>query len=233
MGTRLIFYSGERLAASTSSVFVPTAVEITDVSRQGRAFLTATRLLYMLVAPFCIGSMAIAPELVAWLPPKWAGLAPVLRAYAFGTMFAPMNHLTYSILAVHGKSAQLFKVALILLPIAGGGALLAALSGSVVALVLVWGGCLALGALLQLAIVWRILGLRRGYWSQILAPLASSLAMALIVRVTLHLLRLDADRIGLIVGAIVGALAYVVAAWLFMRPEILRIAELVKRSPRH
>lgn len=232
MGTRLIFYSGERLAASTSSVFVPTAVEIADVARQGRAFQTATRPLYMLVAPFCIGSMAIAPALVAWLPPKWAGLAPVLRAYAVGTIFAPMNHLIYSILAVHGKSAQLLKVALILLPIAWAGSLLGALSGSVVGLVFVWGGCLALGALLQLAMVWRILGLRMAYWGQFLTPLASSVAMAIIVRLPLHLLGLDGNRTGLIVGAIVGIVVYVVAAWVFMRPEIVRIAGLIKKSAR-
>ncbi len=230
MGTRLIFFSAERLCASTSAVFVPTAVEIGDVSRQARAFHSATRLLYMLVAPFCVGSIAIASELVAWLPPKWAALAPVLRAYAFGTLFAPMNHLTYSILAVHGKAAQLLRVALILLPIAWGGAALGAFSGSVVVLVLVWGGCLALGALMQLGLVWRILGMDRRYWSQILLPLAISAVMAVLVHSSLGAAGLAGRRTGLIVGALIGAAFYIGFAWLLMRPDITRIAGLMMKA---
>lgn len=230
MGQRLAFFPVERLSAATYAVFLPTIVEIGEGPRQARAFQAAMRLLVMLIAPFCFGTIAIAPELVSWLNPRWSGLAPVLCAFAVGSLFAPFNQLCSSVLVAHGRAAFLFRMAIALIPVTWAGAVVGALSGSVVVLVGAWGFGLAATAVILLRQVWRRLGLTTEFFAQIATPLGGGLIMAVAVRLALRLAGLGGQRAGLVLGALVGMAVYAAFAWLLMRADVVRTLELLKRS---
>jgi PST family polysaccharide transporter len=230
MGQRLVFIPMERLSASAAAVFVPTIVELDNLGRQARAFREAVRLLLLLGAPFCAGIFAIAPEVVALLPAKWSALAPILRAYAVGSLFSPFIHLTFSVLLAHGRSGLLLTIAFLLIPVTWGGAVLGAALRSVLVMAMVWGVGAGLCGVVQLVICARILKLRQALWSALLVPVAAAAVMAVAVRLVLRVAGCEGTPAGVALGVAVGAAVYAGLAWLTMRADIRRVTELLMKA---
>src|SRR5205814_679866 len=116
MGMKLVFLPVERLCGAIHNVFLTTTVELrSDLAAQGRAFQSAARLLLMIVAPFAIGAIAVAPEVVALLPPQWAGIVPLLTVYGLTALLLPLNYLTIAVLVAEGRAGLLLRIAVALI----------------------------------------------------------------------------------------------------------------------
>jgi O-antigen/teichoic acid export membrane protein len=232
MGMKLVFLPVERLGGAMYSVFLPAAVELGDDARQAQAFKAAARLILMVVGPFSLGTVAIAPEIVALLPPRWFGLEPVLRIYALTSLFSPISYLAMSVLVAHGRAGSLLRAAIAFIPMCWAAAILGVISGSVVGMVAAWSFSIVIGTVVFVWLVYRRLSLGADFWTAMLAPVSASLLMACLVRISVSLLGLKGTRIGLAVGAVEGALLYGALAWLMMRPDLLRVVRLLKESRR-
>ena len=230
MGMKLVFSPVERLSGAMYSVFLPATVEMADDVRQGRAFKSAIRLLLIVVAPFCLGTVAIAPELIALMPPRWLGLAPVLRLYALTSLFAPLGYLAMSVLIAHGRASALFRASIALIPICWAAAIIGALSHSVLGMVAAWSVSIVVGAVLFVWLIRRRMSLGIDFWVAVAVPLLASALMALSVRLSLALLGLVDTRLGVLVGALVGAVTYGAFAWLMMRNDLIRVTQLLRES---
>jgi O-antigen/teichoic acid export membrane protein len=230
MGARLIFVPIERLSGAIYSVFLPALAQLSNVERQAAAFRSTLRLLFMAVGPLALGTVAIAPEIVALLPPKWAGLAPLLRVYAITALFLPVNYLSLSVLVGHGRASVLLRTSIALIPICWAGAAFGALSGSVLVMTLAWSFAITLGVSVAFWFAWRELGLSKTVWRSITVPLGVSAAMASAVWAIVHLCGLGGKRGGFAVGAATGAVIYVVLLQFTMAPDVSRIVTLLRRS---
>ncbi len=230
MGVKLVYVPVERLCGAVYNVFFPTMVELGDAEKQARAFQTAARLLFMIVAPFVFGTIAIDREIVALLPEKWVSMVPIVDAYALTALVLPLNYLSLAVLIAHGRAGFLLRMAIGLIPVCWAGAAIGALSGSVLAMVGAWAFAIVLGAGIAFARTWRQLKLTRSFWSALIAPLAVSAAMAFAVRVVVLVTRVRGRRIGMPVGAVAGAIIYAALVWLFMRADVIRMATLLGQA---
>jgi O-antigen/teichoic acid export membrane protein len=228
MSTKLAYQPVERICGAIYSVFLPTMTELAEPARQSRAFQSATRLLMMIVAPFCLGVVAVAPEIVAWLPARWSMLAPVLRFYAATSLFQPIGYLSMSVLVAHGRAGALLRTSLALIPISWGAAILGALSRSVMGMVAAWSFATIVGGLILLALVRSSFVLGSRFFAAATVPVGVSILMALGVRVVLTLLKMDGTRTGMVIGSLAGTLIYGLGAWLVMRPDLTRAARLLR-----
>jgi PST family polysaccharide transporter len=230
MGVKLVFFPVERLCGAIYQVFLPTTVEMADPAQQARAFQSAHRLLLLVVAPFAFGTMAIAPEIVALLPPKWAGLSPLLVVYAATTLILPVNYLALAVLITHGKANVLLRMSIALVPVCWLGAAIGAFAGSVLAMVCAWSFAIVVAAGIAFGFVWRPLGLTREFWGKTLVPLSLGIGMAVAVRVIVHVSGLGGRRVGFVVGAASGALIYAVLVAAVMRQDVARVLDLLRRA---
>jgi teichuronic acid exporter len=226
MGMKLVYAPVERLCGAIYTVFLPTTVEIEDVEKKARAFYSAMRLLLMIVGPFALGTVAIDREIVALLPQKWASMVPLVDAYALTSLLLPVNYLSLAVLVAHGRAGVLLKMAIGLIPVCWAGAAIGALSGSVLAMVCAWSFAIALGAGIAFAFTWRDLKLTHAFWLKQVPPLAVSAAMGVAVRIVVSVAGLRGRRPGFVVGAVAGVLIYAALAWLFLRPDVTRVAGL-------
>jgi O-antigen/teichoic acid export membrane protein len=230
MGLKLVYQPVERLCGAIYSVFLPATVELKEVSRQGSAFQSAMRMLMIVVAPFCLGAFAIAPEIIALLPSKWAALTPVLRFYAATSLLLPVGYLSMSVLVAQGRVTALFRTSLILIPVSWAAAVIGALSRSVLGMVAAWSFAIAAGALTMLWLIWSGYGLGRGFLNAIGVPIAVGSLMAIGVRFVLDLSGFGGTRVGFLVGAIAGTMLYVGLAWLAMNADLVRAGRLVAQA---
>jgi len=230
LGYRLIFFPVERLCGAIYNVFLPTTVELADVPAQAQAFQGAARVLTMLVGPVALGTIAIAPEVVALLPPQWARMTPVLILYAATSLVLPLNYLSLAVLIAHGRAGLLLRIAVWLIPVCWIGSVAGALSGSVLAMVCAWSFAICVGAGSFFFFASRYLKLTRAIWRQMLPPLFFSVAMAAGVRAVLHLAALRARGAGFALGIVVGALLYGAFAWIGMRADVMRLARLLRQA---
>jgi O-antigen/teichoic acid export membrane protein len=230
MGTKLIFFPVERLCGAIYAVFLPATVELSDTDRQRAAFQSTLRLLLIVIAPISLGTVAVAPEIVALLPPKWAGLVPLLRVYALTALILPVNYLSLSVLVAHGLGRILLRTALILIPICWTGATVGALSGSVLAMVVAWSFCIIVGASVAFWFAWRQIALKTSIWLDMAAPVGMSLAMAVGVQLVVHSVGMDRRPVGFFVGVGVGILSYAALARVFMSADVFRAVDLFRRA---
>lgn len=182
----------------------------------------------MVVAPFCLGAVAVAPEIIAWLPARWSTLTPVLRFYAATSLIQPIGYLSMSVLVAHGRAGALLRTALALIPISWGAAILGALSRSVMGMVAAWSFAIVVGALILLALVRSSFALGSRFVAAATVPVAVGILMTLGVRVVLALLKMGGTRTGMVVGALAGAVIYGLGALLVMRSDLARAARLVR-----
>jgi PST family polysaccharide transporter len=230
MGMKLVYLPVERFCGAIYTVFLPATVELDLVARQSRAFKSAMRLLMIFVAPLSLGIVAVAPEIIMLLPPRWSGLTPILRLYAATTLVLPLGYLSMSVLVAHGLTSALLRTALALIPISWAGAIAGALSGSVLAMVAAWSFAITAGGVAFLWLIWRRLALGRDFWIATLVPVAMSAVMGVAVRLSLKILGLGGSRLGFVVGAVLGFLFYTVLAWLGMRTDLVRAGRLLRES---
>jgi O-antigen/teichoic acid export membrane protein len=230
MGVKLIFLPVERLCGAIYNVFLPATVELKDVAAQARAFQSAARLLMIVVGPFALGAIAIAPEVVALLPPQWAGMTPLLIVYGVTALLLPLNYLSLAVLVAQGHAGLLLRIALALIPLCWSGAVVGALMGSVLAMVCAWSFSIFVGAGTSFVYVWRYLQLKRGFWGQMSVPLFFSGVMALGVRAVLHLAALSGKRAGFALGAATGIVLYSALAWIGMRADVQRVIGLLRQA---
>jgi O-antigen/teichoic acid export membrane protein len=187
-------------------------------------------MLMIVVAPFCLGAFAIAPEIIALLPSKWAALTPVLRFYAATSLLLPVGYLSMSVLVAQGRVTALFRTSLILIPVSWAAAVIGALSRSVLGMVAAWSFAIAAGALTMLWLIWSGYGLGRGFLNAIGVPIAVGSLMAIGVRFVLDLSGFGGTRVGFLVGAIAGTMLYVGLAWLAMNADLVRAGRLVAQA---
>lgn len=232
MGTKLVQLPVDRLSGTMYSVFLPASVEMADDLRRARALSSALRLGLILVGPFALGATAIAPEIVAILPARWAGLAPVLRIYALTTLASPIGYLAMAVLVADGRATALLRMAIALIPVSWAAALLGAWSRSVIGMVLAWSFSTVTGSVVLVVLIWKKLRLGLDFWTAILVPTIVSAVMALAVRFTLAVLTLGGTRTGFVVGAATGALFYAALAWLTMRSDLQRVGQLLSTAIR-
>jgi O-antigen/teichoic acid export membrane protein len=230
MGARLIFVPIERVSGAIYSVFLPALAQLPSVERQAAAFQSTLRLLFIAVGPLALGTVAIAPEIVALLPPKWVGLAPLLRVYAITALLLPINYLSLSVLVGHGRASVLLRTSVALIPICWAGATLGALSGSVLVMTLAWSFAITVGVSVAFWFAWGELKLKHEVWRSIMLPLAVSAAMAMSVWATVHAFGLGGKRAGFAVGAATGAVIYVALLQFTMAADVSRIVTLLRRS---
>lgn len=230
MGNRLIYVPLERLCGAIYTVFLPASVQLSDVEKRAAAFQSTLRLLFLVVGPMAFGAVAIAPEVVALLPAKWSALGSVLRIYALTALCLPVNYLSLSVLVAHGRATVLLRMAVALIPVCWAGALLGALSGSVIAMVIAWSFAVVAAAAVELWFTWRELRLTPAFWRGIGLPIGVSAAMAGGVWATVHFLGLAGTRIGVAVGVPVGIVLYVVLAKATMAADVSRMMGLLGRS---
>jgi O-antigen/teichoic acid export membrane protein len=232
MGMKLVHLPVERLSGAMYSVFLPATIELRDDGRQGRAFKSAARLALIIIGPFALGTLAISPEIVALLPPRWHGLEPVLRLYALTTLVTPVGYLAMSVLVAHGRTDALLRTSIALIPVSWAAAIVGASSGSVLGMVAAWSFSVVSGTVVFVCLIRRRLALGRDFWAAVLTPVAMSALMALGVRLSLALLGLRGTRLGFIVGAVIGTVLYGAFAWLTMRTDLIRVTQLLKESLR-
>ena len=230
MGMKLIYLPAEKLCGATFAVFLPTTVEINNIPQQARAFQTAARVLLILVGPFALGAAAVAPEIIALLPAKWAGLAPLILAYAVTCLVLPINYLSLAILIAFGRERILLRMSIALIPVCWLGAVIGALSGSPLGIVCAWSFGIVVGTGISFWFVWRQLKLTREFWAKMVAPLAASLVMALVVRAVLYVTGLSGSRTGFMVGTSVGVALYGVLVWATMRADASRVLSLFRQA---
>ena len=232
MGMKLAYTPVERLSSAMYNVFLPATVELGEDGRQGRAFKSVVRLILIVVAPFSLGTVAIAPEIIALLPPRWLGLTPVLRLYALTSLFSPVSYLAMSVLIAHGRASALLRASIALIPVCWAAAIFGALSGSVVGMTAAWCLSVMAGGVLFVWLVRHRMALGVDFWIAIAVPLAVATLMALSVRLVLSLLGLSGTRLGVLVGGLVGAGVYGALAWLTMRGDLIRVMQLLRESMR-
>jgi PST family polysaccharide transporter len=230
MGMKLVHLPVERLSGAMYSVFLPATVELADDERQGRAFVSTARLGLIIVAPFAFGTLAISPEIVAMLPPRWLGLAPVLRVYALTTLVTPIGYLAMSVLVAHGRASALLRSAIALIPVSWVSAVLGAMSRSVVGMVAAWSFSVVTGTVVFVCLIWRRLALGAPFLRAILTPVLVSAAMAVLVRLVLSALALSGTRVGFMVGSVAGLVIYGVLAYFTMRADVVRVLGLLGQS---
>lgn len=228
MSMKLVFQPVERMCGAIYSVFLPTMAELADPARQSRAFHSAIRLLTMVVAPLCLGIVAVAPEIIAWLPARWSMLTPVLRFYAVTSLIQPIGYLSMSVLVAQGRASALLRTSLALIPISWGAAILGALSRSVMGMVAAWSFTIVVGSLIFLALVRSSFVLGSRFFAAATVPVGVSILMALGVRTVLALLKMGGTRTGMVVGALAGAFIYGLGAWLVMRSDLTGAARLLR-----
>jgi len=223
MGVKLVGMPVQRVSNALSNVFLPTVVQL-DSDRQGWAFARALRLTGLLIVPLSLGVFAVAPELVALLPPRWAVLTNTLRLYALGSLLEPIGCYSLAILIAHGRARSLLRLALILIPIGWGGTLLG--EWLVVGWML-WSSVNALSMLLM--VCWR-LELGREVWIALSAPLYSGAGMVLLVRVAVHVTGTVGRGVGFPIGLLVGAATYGAVLATLLRHDAQRLFEFFRAA---
>ncbi len=135
-----------------------------------------------------------------------------------------------SVLVAHGRASALLRTSIALIPVCWAAAIVGALSGSVLGMVAAWSFSIVIGTVLFAWLVRRRLALGTDFWVAVIVPVAISTLMALSVRLVLTGLGLGATRLGVLVGAVMGAIVYGALAWLTMRADLVRVTHLVKES---
>jgi PST family polysaccharide transporter len=230
MATRLASLPVHRFSGAISTVLLPAVVELDDPGRQAAAFASAARLTLMVVAPFCLGGAAVAPEAVALLPQRWSDLAPVLAVQSVGAIVEPVGYLALAMLTAQGRAGTMLRVALMLVPLSWAAAVAGALSGSIVVLAALAATANAIGAAAMVGALWRTLGLGRPFLRAVAAPIACAGVMAIAVRGIVVAGGFQGTRLGFAVGAGAGMLLYPVVLRIALREETAQALRIVREA---
>jgi len=232
MGVRLMVTPIMRICATLGAIFLPTMGHLEAPYQRGKAFSSAVRLTAVVTSPLSFGVFALAPEIVVLLPPRWAGLAPVLRILSMGTLVDAFAWYCLSVLTAQGRAAALLVLAVALIPLGWGGSALGVLLGTVEWVMAGWAVWYVVNASAMLAMVWRTLGLTRGFWRNLTLPFGSALFMAIVVRAAVLVVGGERTPRGCLVGVLAGIIAYGLALGTLMRTDTRTLVELLRQGLR-
>jgi len=218
---------GEHVA----SVLVPTMINI-EPSRRHRVFAEACGLLAIVVMPMAVGLACVADTLVkVLLSAEWQGVADFLAVLAAIAVLRPFTAANYSFLMASGRTWPLLWFEVLKMTVMFGGIALLAPYGAVVA-----ASALPMALAAQLVAGLVVLS-RHGFpvrtlFAQVWGP---ALAAAGIAAAVLPLREaFAATDVSLVVRLateiVVGAVVYVVAAWIFARATLLRFVHAAREQ---
>lgn len=232
MANRLLVMPIGRVCGAVSNVFLPAIIEVEGAEARARSFAGVVRLTAVVVLPVSIGVAAIAPEIAALLPSRWAGVEFPLRVFALGSIVDPVSWYAVALLLALGRASGLFRLGVVLLPLSWAAVVVGARSGVSAGLALawvVWNVAQAGGLLLMVS---QELPLRGALRAAYLRPLGSACAMGVGVRVVLRLTGTAGNSAGAFVGVATGILIYAgCMAWL-MRADAQKLISLLLQVPR-
>jgi O-antigen/teichoic acid export membrane protein len=219
-----------RICVSISSVFLPTLLELPTSEARGRAFASLSQVTMFVLVPLCLGTLAIAPELVAVFPDRWRGVTHALQITSAGLTLEPIGYLCVAVLSAQGRTSVLSRVGIFLLPVSWAGAIVGVSLGSVNWVLFAWAVVNIGGAAVLLALVWRSLHLGPWFLSAVLTPVAGAILMVGAVRTLLLVLPGLAPVARLPLGIACGSGVYLAFGSLFLRGPMMKIISLLRRS---
>jgi O-antigen/teichoic acid export membrane protein len=203
-----------------------------EPERQTRAFILAVKLTFLVAAPVCLGIAALAPDIVALLPPRWAHLAPVLRVLAIGTLAEPLASYSQMHLIALGRGKALLWVGVGSLIVGWSGTAAGVASGYVGGLAVAWAVWNAAQAALPLALASRWLHLGWPFWRELVKPLLCAGAMAGLAAAAAACCRAHAPGLALWIGVATGVACYGLSLVTLMRREFSQSIQLVRDAIR-
>ncbi len=199
-----------------------------DNARLEQVYRKYLRMMAFIIFPLMMGLAALSkPLILVVLTDKWSASIPFLQIMCFTMMWYPIHSINLNLLQVKGRSDLFLKLEVIKKII---GVLLLIIAIPFGLIYLIIGGVFS--SVLCLVINTHYTGklLNLGFWIQMkdLIPILSlSLFMGGIVWSTTLLLK-DMHLLQLIIGVFVGAITYLLFAYLFKVQEIKELLLLVK-----
>lgn len=219
MAVRLVASPVQKITSSLSGVFLPTLLQVPAQAR-GRAFARVVRISLLAISPVCVGVAVTAPEVVAWLPPRWAGLTGTLQAVSVGMLMEPIGWLAISVLTADGRAGAMLKAGLAFVPLFWAGSLIGVVHGNVERLAWAYAVTNSLGGLLLLALVWKRLELGSWFWWGAARPVGLMVVAGLTARLAVRGAAISGTRDGLWLGVVVGAVVYGMGLLAFQRGDL-------------
>jgi PST family polysaccharide transporter len=224
-----------QVGEQVGEVLLPSFAHMPPAERKD-ALIRSTGLLSLVIFPLAVGLGAVAPSLVkTLLRPEWAGVAPMLMVLSALSVTRPFgftiaSYLQASNLPRAAMWLNLSKVAILL-----GSVVLLGQLGPLWACVGV-GVAFGIQAHASMAVVAQKDAIRIGaFLRPCVGPLLACVPMALAVtgvRIGLAELGLDARGVSLVVELVVGAVTYVLSAFLFARTVTRELLDLVRAAAR-
>lgn len=231
MAVRLLTNPVQRVVAALSSVLLPALLRL-DPRERSRPFARAVRVALLVTAPASIVTAVLAPELAAWLPPRWAGMAETIRAVAVGLAIEPVGWFSIAVLTAQGRAPALLRFGTVFVCIGWVGSFVGAVAGSAAALA--WGGSCAnlLGGAILLGMVWRSLGLGRAFWDAVRSPFIASALAGAAARLAISFSHTGASRMGFAIGVASALVAYFIYLAVVLSADVRWILEAMRaRGP--
>lgn len=218
---------GEHVA----SVLVPTMVNI-EPSRRNQVFAEACGLLAIVVMPMAVGLACVAETLVkVLLSPEWQGVADFLAVLAAIAVLRPFTAAIYSFLMALGRTWPLLWFEVLKITVMFGGISLFAPYGAVVA-----ASALPIALAAQLAAGLVVLS-RHGFpvgtlFAQLWGPALAAAAIAAAVLPLRDAFSVTDVSLAVRLASeiVVGAVVYVVTAWLFARATLQRLVQAAREQ---
>ena len=228
MAQRLTLVPVQRVCMGVSAVFLPAVSTLEAREARGHALARAVGTLALGVVPACVGLFALAGEVVAFLPARWASLAPALRLFALAGLIEPVTYLSIAVATAGGHGPALLRCAAVLVPLWWGAAAVGVLTGSGTGFFACW----SVANVVAGTLLWRLARhdapaaatLAGAYaW-----PLALSVLMLLPVRGVLAVLQVQGTRAGLAIGVATGVVTYAALSWGLRREATRRAVRLLR-----
>jgi O-antigen/teichoic acid export membrane protein len=230
MAARLGNMPVQRLSSAVAGVFLPAAARLQGAERAS-AYASVLRLLLLLVGPFCAWMIAAAPEILSILPARWAGLEPIVRAIAAGSVLEPVGTLAWALVAASGRADLLLRFSAVFVPAAWLLSLAGALSGSATGLAVTWAVTNSLGAIGIALLMPRATGAPGLGLGLLAGPLVLSAALGLCVRAGVDAAGLVRSPSGLLLGLAIAGATYGLCLAAFYRGVLRRGIGLIARAP--
>jgi lipopolysaccharide exporter len=222
---------GEQIAL----VLMPSMAELPR-ERRPRALERSSALLSLIIFPLAVGLGLVAYPLIALVLPnnEWQDVAPLLAVLTCLSVFRPITWVLSAYLEAEAKTnrlmvLELLKIGLLVLGIAALHPFGLEVAAGAVGIAFGFSALLGIAVVVREGVSWRAL------LSGFARPLAACAVMAAaVLGVDRGLVALGLDHPAIQLGAeiLVGAVAYIVAAFVFARETAIDLLQLVKKALR-